>query len=258
MRPGWRQLFTSKVDAAMRWDRWDVVALGLAVFVIIWVFLLKLKTFYALGYTSDLFVHVQLARSWLEGRGLLHDNCFGNQLAIHTYFLLLPLGIIAKPFGAPGLLFVLAASVGAVYFWGTRVLRLLGVEGRVALIAAGALLISPFSVAFYQEPSFGFHVEIVVPALCLVLFYFLLQQRLIASILTALAVISAKEDAPIAAAMVAIVAGVETWIASLEKRPRCRINWPAAITLLLSHFRNPHLACDFLVTAANNVRSSFG
>ncbi len=234
MRLGWRQLFTSKVDREVRWDRWDLVALGLAVFAVIWVFLLKLKTFYALGYTSDLFVHVQLARSWLEGRGLLNDNCFGNQLAIHTYFLLLPLGIIAKPFGAPGLLFALAVSVGAAYFWATRILRLLGVDGGVAVIAVGILLISPFSVVFYQEPGFGFHVEIVAPALSLVLFYFLLQQRMLPSIVTALAVISVKEDAPIAAAMVAIVAGLETWIASADKRPRCRINWPAAITLLLS------------------------
>ena len=234
MRLRWRELFTSKVDVAVRWDRWDSIALGLAAFTAVWVFVLKLKTFYGLGYTSDLFVHVQLARSWLEGRGLLQDNCYGNYLAIHTYFLVLPLGFIAKPFGAPGLLFVLAASVGAVYFWATRILRLLGVEGRVAVITAGLVLISPFSVEFYQHPGFGFQVEMLVPALCLVLFYFLLRQRIIPSIITALAVISVKEDAPIAAAIVAIVAGVETWTSSAGKPPRCRFNSPAAITLLLS------------------------
>ena len=234
MRLGWRELFRSKVDTEVHWDRWDVVALVLAIIAVSWVFLFKLKTFYALGYTSDLFVHVQLARSWLEGHGLLHDNCFGNHLAIHTYFLLLPLGIVAKPFGAPGLLFVLAASVGAAYFWATRILRLLGANGRVAVIVAGILLISPFSVVFYQEAGFGFHVEILAPALCLLLFYFLLQQRMLPSIVTALAVISVKEDAPIAAATVAIIVGVETWIASADKSPRCRINWPAAVTLLLS------------------------
>ena len=161
MRLCWGALFKSKVNAEVHWDRWDVVALGLAVSAVIWVFVFKLKTFYALGYTSDLFVHVQLARSWLEGRGLLQDNCFGNHLAMHTYFLLLPLGFIAKPFGAPGLLFVLAASVGAAYFWATRILRLLGVDGGVAIIAAGVVLISPLSVAFYQHPGFGFHVEIL-------------------------------------------------------------------------------------------------
>jgi len=57
---------------------------------------------------------------------------------------------------------------------------------------------------------------------------------MIPSIVTALAVISVKKDAPIAAAMLAIVAGVETWMSSAGKRPSRRFNWPAAITLLLS------------------------
>jgi hypothetical protein len=234
MRFHWRELFTSKLNKTGPWDRWDFVALALGVFTAVWVFALKLKTFYDLGYSGDLFVETQLARSWLEGRGLLQDNWAGNFLAIHTYFLLVPLGLIAKPFGAPGLLFVLAASVGAAFFWATRILRLLGVDGRVAIIAAGALLISPISVAFYQEAGWGFYVETLALSLCLMLLYFLLQQRMIASIVTAIVVISVKEDAPIAAAVVAIVAGVETWLSSQSKPARCRFNWSAAITLTLS------------------------
>jgi uncharacterized membrane protein len=236
-----RELFTSKVDAAARWDRWDFVALALAVFTALWVFALKLKTFYDLGYSSDLFVSVQAARSWLEGRGVLQDNCFGNLLTIHSYFLLLPLGLVAKPFGAPGLLFVLAASAGTAYFWAARVLRVLGVVGPVAVIAAGAVLISPLSVAFYQEAYFGFHVELLTPTLCLILFYFLLRQRVIESIVMALVVISVKEDAPIAAAMVAIIAVAETWISLAGKSALCRLNWPAMITLSLSVLAIPVL-----------------
>jgi Predicted membrane protein (DUF2079) len=234
MQLRWREMFTSKVDAAAPWDRWDFVALTFAIFITIWVFALKLKTFHDLGYSGDLFVNVQLARSWLEGRGLLQDNCYGNYLAIHSCFFLLPLGFIAKPFGAPGLLFVLAASAGAAYFWATRILRLLGVDWRVAVIAAGVLLISPLSVFFYQEAGHGFEAENLVPALCLMLFYFLLRRRMIASIVTAIAVISVKEDAPIAAAIVAIIAGVETWISSPREPAHCRFNWPAAIILILS------------------------
>jgi uncharacterized membrane protein len=237
----WRDLFKSKIETAARWDRWDFIALALAALTAVWVFVLKLKTFYDLGYSSDLFVSVQAARSWLDGRGLLHDNCFGNTLAMHTYLLLLPLGLIAKPFGAPGLLFVLAVSVGATYFLATRILRLLSVSGSAAVIASGILLTSPLSVGFYQEWAFGFHVEILVPALCLALFYFLLQQRRIPSIVTALAVISVKEDAPIAAALVAIVAAVETWSSSAGKGGPYRFNWPAAITLLLSLLAIPLL-----------------
>jgi hypothetical protein len=234
-------MFTSQVNAATYWDRWDFSALAVAVLTAIWVFALKLKTFYDLSYTSDLFASVQLARSWLEGRGLLHDNCFGNGLALHTYFLLVPLGPVAKPFGAPGLLFVLAASVGAAYFLAVRVLRLLGVGGGVAVIAAGAILVSPLSVAFYQEWLYGFHVEVLTPTLCLILFYLLLQQRMVSAILAALVVISVKEDAPIAAATVAIVAGVETWFSSAGKPAFCRVNWTAAVTLLLSVLAIPLL-----------------
>jgi uncharacterized membrane protein len=233
MQLRWRELFTSKVGAA-RWDRWDFVALALALFITGWVFALKLKTFYDLGYSEDLFVSVQAARSWLEGKGLLRDNWSGNVLAVHTYFLLLPLGLIAKPFGAPGLLFVLAASVGVTYFWATRILRLLGVAGPFAVVLAAVVLASPISVFFYQEWYHGFHVEDLAPALCLLLFYFLLQRRLIPSIVTALVVVSVKEDAPIAAAVVAIVAGAETWIASAGKPARYRFNQSAAIVLLLS------------------------
>jgi hypothetical protein len=230
----WREMFTSQVNRTLPWDRWDLVAIIATVLIIVWVFALKLKAFYDLGYSGDLFESVQAARSWLEGKGVLQDNCVGNLLAIHTYFLFLPLGLIAKPFGAPGLLFVLAASVGAVYFSATRILRLLGVDGRVAVIAAAALLISPFSVAFYQAPGHGFQLELVAPSLCLILLYFLFKQRMIPSIVTALAVVSLKEDAPIAAAMVAIVAGVETWISSSGKPARCRFNWLAAMILILS------------------------
>jgi uncharacterized membrane protein len=234
MQVRWRELFSSKVGAETRWDRWDFIALALAVSIGVWVFALKLKTFYALGYSEDLFVSLQAARSWLEGNGLLHDNWSGNVLAVHTYFLLLPLGLVAKPFGAPGLLFVLAVSVGVTYFWATRILRLLGVAGLFAVVLAAVVLASPISVFFYQEWYHGFHVEDLAPALCLLLFYFLLQRRLIPSIVTGLVVVSVKEDAPIAVGMVAIVAVGETWIASAGKPARCRFNRPAAIVLLLS------------------------
>ena len=234
MRVRWTELFRSKFSTVITWDRWDFVALAVAIFIVGWVFALKLQTFYHLGYSGDLFLSVQAARSWLEGKGLLQDNCFGNVLVIHTYFLLLPLGLIAKPFGAPGLLFVLAASVGATYFCSTRILRLLGVGGLVTIIASGVILVSPLSVAFYQEAGHGFHVETLAPALCLMMFYFLLRQRILPSIATALVIIGIKEDASIAAAIVAIIAGVETWISSPGKPWQSRFNWPAAITVLLS------------------------
>src|SRR5438046_9287519 len=80
MQLRWRELFSSKVETEARWDRWDFVALALAVFIVGWVFALKVKTFYDLGYSEDLFASLQAARSWLEGKGLLRDNWSGNVL----------------------------------------------------------------------------------------------------------------------------------------------------------------------------------
>ena len=74
MQLRWKELFTSKVDTELRWNRWDAVALVIAVITVIWVFAFKLKTFYDLGYSGDLFTSVQAARSWFEGEGLLKDN----------------------------------------------------------------------------------------------------------------------------------------------------------------------------------------
>jgi hypothetical protein len=49
MRGRWREMFTSKLNKTGPWDRWDFVALALGVFTAVWVFALKLKTFYDLG-----------------------------------------------------------------------------------------------------------------------------------------------------------------------------------------------------------------
>ena len=118
-------------------------------------------------------------------------------------------------------------------------MRLLGVAGPLALVGATILLGSPLSVAFYQEPWFGFHIEDLTPVLCLILFYFLLRRQMLGSVTTALAVISVKEDAPIAAALVAIIAWVETWLSSAGEHPRQRVNWPALVTLIISIFAVP-------------------
>ena len=236
MRVRWRELFSSKIAEARRWDRWDRVALALAVSVVLCVFALKLKTFYDLGYSEDLFASLQAARSWLEGKGLLRDNWAGNVLAVHTYFLLLPLGFIAKPFGASGLLFVLAASVGVTYFWATRILRLLGVAGPSAVVLAAVVLASPISVFFYQEWYHGFHVEDLAPALCLLLFYFLLQRRLIPSSWHCRLLLLVWQRLYVLSALLVlgILLGSGTWIAGAGKPARCRFNQSAAIVLLLS------------------------
>jgi hypothetical protein len=196
---------------ARPWDGWDRAAFGVACAIGLWVFAVKLKAFVELSFTSDLFVSVQLARSWLEGR-LLEDNCFGRHLAIHTYFFLLPLGLLAKPLGAPGLFVALGAGIGASSFLAHRILRLLGVGGRTALVAGFALVSLPVSVWTFAD-GYGFHVELMLPPLALGFFYALLRRSLGGALAMALLVSSVKEEAPLIVGIIAVMVIVETRIA---------------------------------------------
>jgi hypothetical protein len=204
-RPPWT---IAPVDRAAPWDGWDRRALIAATAIAAWVFACKLKSFFDLGFTSDLFVQTQLARGWLEGR-FLTDNCYGPHLGIHTYFFLNVLGLLAKPLGAPGLLLALAAAVGACVLLAHRILRLLGVDGRLALAGGVALVLLPVSVWVFSDPM-GFHTDLMIPPLGLGLFYALLRRKLVASLVMTLLVCSVKEDAPIIVGVLAAMVLLET------------------------------------------------
>lgn len=208
MKPPWT---TGPIPAAAPWDRWDRRALLVAGAITAWVFLAKLKAFLDLCFTSDLFIQTQLARSWLEGH-FLEDNCYGRHLAIHTYFFLPVLGLLAKPLGAPGLLLALAIAVGASALLAHRILRLFGIDGPTALAMAVALVSLPTSIWVFGD-ALGFHVDLMLPPLALGLFYALLRRRFAAALIMTALVCSVKEDAPITAAVIAAVVVVESRIA---------------------------------------------
>ena len=67
MQRRWKELFRSRVNARLPWDRWDFVALVVACLIVICVFALKLRTFYDLGYSGDLFVTGVLIEGDREG-----------------------------------------------------------------------------------------------------------------------------------------------------------------------------------------------
>jgi hypothetical protein len=207
MKPPWN---IGAVGSAQRWDYWDRLAAIVASVIAAWVFACKLKAFFDLSYTSDLFGQTQLARSWLEGR-FLYDNCYGPHLGIHTYLFLPVLGLLAKPLGAPGVLVALALAIGGCIFLAHRILRLLGVDGRYALVGGIALNSLPLSLWVWSD-ALGFHVDLMVLPFGLGLFYVLLQRRMVASVLMTLLACSVKEDAPIIVAVVAAMVVVEGWL----------------------------------------------
>jgi hypothetical protein len=216
------------------------VALGLTVAVVVFAF--KMKAFLALAYTSDLFEHVQFARSWMEGR-LLEGHSHGRVLSIHTYFFLLPLGLLARPLGAPGLLLALAVASGLACVLAARILRVLQVPGPAATAFALLLLLSPFSAANIHDRPYGFHVELLIPSMTLGLLLALLQRKLLASVVVAAMMISVKEDVPLLVAIVGALVLIEDFV---QRRRRGLalspgINTPAVAVILLAAVSFPVL-----------------
>src|SRR4051812_30607475 len=102
-----RELLTTVRERSARpsppWDRWDGLALAGSLVLAVALALFKLEAYYDLAYTDDLFMFLQLSTSWLDGRPF-QDHHYGNNLGIHTHLLALPLGLIVRPLGAPGLM----------------------------------------------------------------------------------------------------------------------------------------------------------
>lgn len=194
--------------------RWQALKLLAASGAAVWIFLYKLDAFHALTTTSDLYQFTQLSLSWLEGR-FLHDNCYGEHLAIHTYFFCPILAVFTYPLGAIGLLLALALAA-ALNVWGIqRLLATLALPRWLSLPFALIVTAMPFSISNYQDLVYGFHVELLQPAMAVWLAYFLLVRNWPGTLLVALAILSIKEDAAILVTLVAIMIGCETAVRSL-------------------------------------------
>lgn len=209
-----------------------------------WIFAFLMRRFLGLGTTYDLYLNVQLATSWLEGR-FLQENLFGNYLAVHAYFLSPVLAVLAYPFGAPGLLLAagLGAAAGVVAM--VKILRLFDVSGRVALPFAVGLTLMPLSLQVYQVDFYGFQIELLIPGLALWLAYFLLRRQWTGSLLLGLALQALKEDS--ALILIAVTAAVigEDFLRSLAagsvRHWRKTWNFPALTVAGLSVLLTPLL-----------------
>lgn len=188
-------------------DRWDGLALALAVLVGGWFFAFKMRAFWALGTTSDLYHSVQIASSWLRGLPF-GDNEFGDILATHTAFIAIPLGLFSRPFGAPGLLFALSLSASFSLWSMNRTLRALAVPPPLAALAAAALVLMPISAVFFYDPTWAFTWELLAPAFAVGLLGALLQRKWTA-LVWAFLLLATKEEMPLLVAVVAVMVVVE-------------------------------------------------
>ena len=220
-----------------RRDTWITLACATALGA--WLFAYKLDCYLSLTYTSDLFQFAQLSTTWLDGRFLM-DNCYGNHLSSHTYFFVPLLALLVVPFGVPGLLLALALALGAGFVAIVRILRLFAVPLAVAIPVALMVSAMPLSVHVYQDVIYGFHVDLLLPAMALWLGYFLLRRNWPGAILMALVLVSVKEEASLLVAAVGAAVFLEDIIRGSKKSvgPDSlrwpSLNRPAVVAVLLA------------------------
>ncbi len=206
----------------------------------VWIFAHKMQCFLGLETTSDLYSEMQQTTTWLLGR-MYEDNCFGNILKMHTYFLSPLLGVLTLPFGAVGLFIALGLAVALEIGALVRIQRVLGLPPVVALFFGLAVTVMPLAVHVYQDSIYGFHLELLEPALALWFAYYLLRRQWLGSITLALVLILLKEDAPLLVVTVAAMVLSEDFIRSLGHQRGQRWNLPAASLMLLAVLAVPVL-----------------
>jgi hypothetical protein len=208
-------IFSSPEPVTSPSSGFDVFSLASALLVFSWLFAYQIKCFLGLGTTSDLYIFEQLSKTWLQGRFFV-DNCYGSVLAIHTYFLVPILALFTVPLGAIGLLLAssLAAAMGMLAM--KKIAELLLVPAPIALIWALIATAMPLSIQVYQDRIYGFHLEILEPAMALWLTYFLLRRNACGTTVLALMLFSTKEDVPLLVAAVCASVFCEDFLRGLR------------------------------------------
>ena len=171
-----------------------LAVLSIAIFAL-W-YAAKISIFHSFQYTSDLISMLQMSRGYLDGKPLLFDNAFGNHRAIHNYYTLILFGPLSWFFGAYGLYF------GALLVWAGAVfvtIRALPSAGFTRGLASLAWLLGPVSFWLFDDPEYGFHVEMLFVPLAVIALISLERGDKGLWLFSSFLMVATKEDGPVIA-----------------------------------------------------------
>lgn len=176
-------------------DQFGIAVFLIALLLLIWFFAAKITLFNKLAYQSDLFSHIQISRSWLEGRPLMFENNYGYHATYHNYFFNLLLGPLVYWWGAYGI-FISQFLMYAIALWYSFPIIYKRVQSSRYLVAFFYLVLffSPYGFWLYDDTWFGFHIEMLYIPLGLIFSLSLLERQKWVSVLAGILIISVKED----------------------------------------------------------------
>ncbi|HYG14460.1 MAG TPA: hypothetical protein VEC12_01825 [Bacteroidia bacterium] len=187
----------------------------IAVLLLVWFFTAKLLIFYKLGYQSDLYSHLGIARGWLTGRPVGHENQYGDHTRLHNYYFDLLMGPFALWWGAYGI-FIFQFIVYLITLWYTFpvLYKAASTIHKKAMVAFFYIVIfcGPIGFFLYDNPHYGFHVEMMYIPLGFMFAISLYKKQTWVSVLTGILMVSTKEDGPVIAACIHLMYLTLEWI----------------------------------------------
>ena len=199
----------------MRAERIIKIALIVIVPVVLGVyFASKVTRFQHQGYMSDLFSHLEIARGWLQGRPLLHENRYGFHGTLHNYFLDLVVGPFTLLWGVYGLFLVQILLYALSFFYSLSTLTRKDTSPYFVNTVLFYLVffVGPLAYYVYDDPHYGFHAEMLYVPLGLIFAVALARRDLWISASSGLAIALIKEDGAVVAACIHMLYGVTTWL----------------------------------------------
>lgn len=151
-----------------------------------------------LEYYSDMFSFLQMPVSWMDGRPLLYENQYGYHDKIHNYYVVLLFGPLVYKFGAYGLFvghLLLFAGALLLLFYTTRHLHQ---SKRIEVyVIIFALILGPISFWIWDNPTYGWHAELLYVPLSVVITTSLIYNKKVLLIVSTGITLLVKEDAPV-------------------------------------------------------------
>jgi hypothetical protein len=193
------------IDIFKKRDYFGITLFFAALGILVWYFAAKLQIFDKLGYQSDLYTHLEISRGWLQGRPIMHENCYGYHHKLHNYFFDLFMGALTVRWGVYGLfatqfgLYILALFYTFPVIYSAKTQNTFTHKLAVAVFYI-TLFVGPFAFWAYDNPHYGFHLELLYIPLGFIFAVSLFKKQYWVSVIFALLIASVKEDGPVLAA----------------------------------------------------------
>lgn len=203
------------IELLKKRDYFAVAVFTIALGILVWFFTAKLELFNKLAYQSDLFSHIQISRSWLEGRPAMFENNYGHHALYHNYFFNLLIGPLVYWWGGFGIFIAqLALYVWALCYTFPVIYKNAIQHKWVVAVFYIALFCGPLAYWLYDDTWFGFHAEMLYIPLGFIFSIALYQQKKWLAVLSGILIISVKEDGAVLAASLHILYFTWLWLAN--------------------------------------------